>query len=183
VHLHGTGDELVAAFDRWAAEQRAADAAASRAKERSLRDQAQGSATWTGFLVDLAEAEDTVTLAIAGRRRSGRVVGVGADFLVLEQGNGRPALVARDAVSALWPERSAALASGDRPPRLDLDLAAALSLLAEDCQPLAVTVGDGEEVVGDLVSVGEDVCSLRSPAPARRVCHLPLAAVRVCELR
>ena len=38
----GAGEELVAAFARWAADQRAGTAAADRARERSLRDQAGG---------------------------------------------------------------------------------------------------------------------------------------------
>jgi hypothetical protein len=97
------GDELVAAFTTWAAEQRAESAAAGRARERSLREQAAASATWVGILVDLAEQGTRVTALVAGQRRSGRIAGVGRDFLVLDPRYGHTALIRLDAVLTLWP--------------------------------------------------------------------------------
>ena len=89
------GDELVAALDRWAAMQRAAAAAAGRARERSLRDQAATLATWTGVLVDLAEQGAPVTAVVANQRRSGRVIGVGRDFFGSTPGRAGSAWPAR----------------------------------------------------------------------------------------
>ena len=47
------------------------------AGRRSLHEQATASATWTGILVDLAEQAALVTAVVAGRRRHGRVAGIG----------------------------------------------------------------------------------------------------------
>ena len=104
----GAGDELVAAFVRWAADQRAATAAADRARARSLRDQATAAATWAGLLVDLAERLASVTTVVAGQQRSGRLVGVGRDFCVLQSDHGRTALIAVGEIAQLWPDAGTA---------------------------------------------------------------------------
>ena len=186
-HGHG-GDELVAAFARWAADQRVVAAAGDRARERSLREQARSSATWTGVLVDLAEQGSPVTVMVAGQRRCGRLVGVGRDFCVLEPDQGRTALIALPQVTELWPDRPAGWAlseppGGDRSPAIDLPLMAALALLAEDRSPVGVFSTGGLETAGDLVAAGDDVLTLRTGTPVRRLVYVPLRAVAVCELR
>lgn len=193
-------DDLLDAFQGWASSARVKAAAQARARERHLREQLGASATWTGLLVDLAERTTPVTLYVAGGKRSGRLVGVSTDFLVLDQPSGRPALVALRAVAALWsdgapppnggstdpataprgPERAP---SGDRGPSLQLSLGAALDTLAQEHAPVAITVEGGPDLVGALLVVGEDVLTLRPASPARRLVHVPLVAVAVCELR
>ncbi len=179
------GDALVAAFARWAADQRTAAAAGQRTRERSLREQATASATWTGILVDLAEQAALVTAVVAGRRRHGRVAGMGRDFCVLESEHNRTALIGLNAVSALWPEDLPASQppTGDRTPTLDLSMMAALALLAEERAPVAVVTTDGVETAGDLLAVGEDVLTLRAGGSTRRLALVPRHAVAVCELR
>jgi hypothetical protein len=179
------GDELVEAFARWAAGQRAGSAAAARSRERSLREQARASATWAGILVDLAEAATVVGALVAGQRRSGRLVGVGRDFCILEPRSGRTALVCLDAVSELSPDygTTAGLPAGDRGAALDLTLMTAMALLAEERYPVAVLTTTGAETAGDLVAVGADVLTIRTNPPARRVVYVPRTAVALCELR
>jgi hypothetical protein len=182
---HGRpGDELVAALDRWAASQRAASAAAGRARERSLREQAATLATWTGILVDLAEHGASVTAVLANQRRRGRIVGVGRDFFVLDAHPGRPALVRSDAVASLWPDHAAAvLPAGARGGEIDLSLMMAVALLAEERSPICVISTTGGETAGDLVAAGEDVLTVRTDASMRRLAYVPLGAVAICELR
>jgi hypothetical protein len=187
------GDELVAALDRWAAAQRVASAAAGRARERSLREQAATLATWTGILVDLAEKRAPVTVVLANQRRRGRLVGVGSDFFVLDASPARTALGRSDAVTSLWPEDAAAsLPAGGRMATIDLSLMMALALLAEERSPIRLTTTTGLEIAGALLAAGEDVLTVRtdssaisatSATSARRSAYLPLSAVAWCELR
>lgn len=197
-----SGEELVAQFTRWAAAQRAAEAVDRRTRERSLRDQAVGSATWTGLVVDLAERSAPVVMMVGAHRRRGRLVGVGQGFCVLEQPNGRPALVALGAIAALAPDQAgpsaAGAPSGNREPELRLSLAAALAALAEERSPVVVVLAGGHQESGQLIAAGEDVLTLRTDGAAgtsggggagvagvaaRRLVHVPVRAVLVCELR
>jgi hypothetical protein len=181
------GDELVAAFARWAAEQRTVSAAGSRSRERSLREQAAASATWAGTLVDLAERGAPVTAVIGQDRRSGRIVGVGQDFFVLDTRSGRHVLVVLGAVDALWPDQTAsplpAGPAGDRGGAIDLTMMMALALLAEERAPICLTTTSGIDTAGDLLAAGEDVLTVRTEAPNRRLAHVPFSAVAICELR
>jgi hypothetical protein len=179
------GDALVAAFARWAAEQRAVVAAGARTRERSLREQAAASATWLGVVVDLAERAAPVTAVVAGQRRPGRLVGVGRDFCVLQADTGRTALVALSAISELWPDGPAArdTPAGDRGAAINLPLMTALAMLAEDRSPVALISSTGVETSGELVAAGEDVLTLRTAPPGRRLVYVPARAVAVCELR
>jgi hypothetical protein len=179
------GDELVAAFARWAADQRAEAAAADRVKERSLRAQASASATWSGILVDLAEQATAVTAVVGAQRRRGRIVGVGPDFCVFEAHLGGSALISLPAMSALWPERTtgAIPPAGARRPALELSLLAALSMLAEERSPVTLVTLGGDEIAGDLIAAGEDVLTVQTDPPARRLAHVRLSALARCELR
>jgi hypothetical protein len=177
-------DELVAAFGRWAAAQRTESAATSRARERSLREQAAASATWIGTLVDLAEHRTEVTVAVNQKRRRGRLVGVGRDFCVLDHaGQGQTDLVALGAVSALWPDPAATpFASGARDGTIDLTLSMAFALLVEQRARIRLVTRTGDETAGDLITAGEDLLTVRTEPPTRRLVYVPLGAVAICEL-
>jgi hypothetical protein len=177
------GDRLVAAFARWVAAEQVAQAAAGRARKRSLAEQAASGATVAGVLVDLAEGGAAVTLASGDFRLNGHLVGVGSDFCVVDQAGGRPALVATSAIAAVWPGPSAGVdIAGDRAPALQLSFTGALALLAEDRVPVRLRVGS-LTVEGDLVRVGDQVLTLRGPPPGRRPLYVPCAGVQVCEIR
>ena len=178
------GEELVAAFARWAAQERARSAATDRARQRSLGEQALSTATWTGILVDLAERGAGVTLSVGGHRCTGWIVGVGRDFCVVEQaGRRRPALIPLAPISYVSADQPGrAIPTGDRPAGMELSMAAALAALAEERVPVALRAG-AEQVEGKVIGVGEDVVTLRADAPAGRLVHVPLAAVTFCEVR
>jgi hypothetical protein len=193
VHEGRSGEELVAQFARWAAGQRAADAVDRRARERSLRDQAVGSATLVGVLVDLAERSASVALLVGSHRLRGRLVGVGRDFCVLEQPSGRPILIALSALGSLTVATPAGsrpggigrieAPGGDRDPEVTLSLAAALGALAEERSPAALVVAGGHQEEGTLIGAGADVLTLRTDGQPRRLIHIPLEAVWICEPR
>jgi hypothetical protein len=178
------GDDLVAAFRRWAAGERTTAAAQNRARERWLREQASASASWAGVLVDLAEQSASVVIRVGRLRYAGRMVGVARDFCVVQQPGGRPTLIVLAAISALWPQvTSAGPPAGDRQPGLALSLAGALSALAEERSRVALTLTDGDPVEGEMVAVGEDVLTIRTESPSRRSVYVRLAAVTCCEVR
>jgi hypothetical protein len=182
-----SGEELVAQFARWAAGQRATDAVKRRTRERSLRDQVVGSATWAGLVVDLAEQSAPVSVTVGGQRLRGRLVGVGRDFCVLDQPSGRAALIALSALTLLAPEETPSSGvgapGGSRAPGLQMTLAAALAALAEERSPLGLVLAGGHQVEGVLIGAGEDVLTLRTDGRGRRLAHVPLAAVWICEVR
>jgi hypothetical protein len=193
VHEGRSGEELVAQFARWAAGQRAADAVDRRARERSLRDQAVGSATLVGVLVDLAERSASVALLAGAQRLRGRLVGVGRDFCVLEQPSGRPTLIALSALGSLTVASPAENGpggvgrvrppGGDRDPGVTLTMAAALSALAEERSPAALVLVGGHQEEGTLIGAGVDVVTVRTDGQPRRLVHIPFAAICICEPR
>jgi hypothetical protein len=180
VEWDGSGDSVVAAFARWAAEQRVAEAAGVRSKERSLRDQAAAEATWSGLLVDLAERNCEVELELRSRRVSGRLVGIGRDFCVLEQRGRRPALIPVEGIVAVWREGPA---DGSRFPALDLSFEAALAGLADDRSPVCILLAGGSQVRGELVGSGTGLITVRTGPTARRTVHVRTAHIELCELR
>ena len=174
------GDRLLAAFARWAAQQRTEQAAGMRSRERSLRDQAAGEATWSGLLVDLAETEAELTMEVGSRRMRGRLIGMGRDFCVLDQDGRRPALIPIDRIAGVWKEKPA---SGSRFPHLDLTFGAALSGLAEERSPVCVVLSSGNQVIGELISSGADLVTVRTEPSTRRTVHLQTSHIEICELR
>jgi hypothetical protein len=178
------GEGLVAAFAKWSAGQRAAQAARNRSVERSLREQSAGSATWVGSLVDLAETGSRVTLVVGESRLTGALEAVGLDFCVVVRAGRRPVLIRLDRVAAVWPGNpGGAAAAGSRFPALDLSLTSALSMLAEEHAPVNVAVTGGHQVAGELLSAGEDVLAVRTADGARRSVLVQLSSVEYCELR
>lgn len=169
------GDDLVAALTRWLAEQRADEAAASRAREAGLRRAAAEDATFAGVLRDLAERTAVVVLTgVGGRVHRGTVRVVGRDVVVVRTALG-DVLVRADAVAAIRGEGTPP-AGADRPPALDVGLAEALAAVADDRPRVVAVARDGRTVVGELRSVGVDVATVRLDDGAATVV-VPLAAV------
>lgn len=190
----GLGDpaaetRFLAALAGWAADQRVAGAAAGRARLRALTDAAAGSATLTGVLVDLAEWREEVILTAAGpagsEKLAGRLTGVGRDFAFLEPDRGTPVVVRVSAVTSVWPASARAGEpggpGGDRPAPFDLSLEAVLAAMAEQRAAVAVTTAT-DRIEGDLLSVGQDVMTLRAAGPRRLLVHVPTQALRWCRL-
>jgi hypothetical protein len=178
-----SGEDLIMAFTRWAGDERIGDAALGRSRQRRMSDAISASATWAGVLLDVAENALQVVLTIGSRRLSCRIVGVGVDFCVTESEASPPAIVAVSAISALAPSPQArGSLAGDRPPPIGLSFAAALAALADERLPVAVWSGD-VRIEGELLLVGQDVVSLRTAAPSRRLVYLPADRITVCEMR
>lgn len=168
------GDRLSA----WLASARADVAAAGRARERWLARAAAESATFAGVLLDLAErGEEVVVSGRTGRRLRGRVEAVGADFAALALTEGGAALVLFSAVAAVRGEPGAPPAPGDRPLQVEVGVAEALSVLAEDRPRVLVVCAGGEGLAGELVAVGQDVLHLRLDDAGRSTAYVPLASI------
>jgi hypothetical protein len=177
-----SGDELVAAFARWAADQRVNEAARRRSRERWLRQQATEDATMAGILTDLAERRAEVVANTRTHQVAGRMLGVAKDFFVIEGRDGAGVLVATEHLARISPlSREAQLAdpSGDRPPPLSLRLIDAFAMLASDRRPIRLGLIAGEAVAGDLVAVGRDVVTLRANPRAVKV-FVAFSAIEVC---
>ncbi|MGH9120778.1 MAG: hypothetical protein ACRDYC_02360 [Acidimicrobiales bacterium] len=177
-----SAEDLLASFARWAADERALEATRSRRRVVSLREQAAGSATLTGTLVDLAERDALVVLSGPNLHLAGRLVGVGEDFFTLSQTGGGLTLVSNRAVSTVRPEgRAQGAGQGDRGAPLSLDMAAALAWLAEERSPVRLVLAGGERLEGELVAVGVDVLTVRTGlAGSRQMVLVAVAAVEAC---
>ena len=177
------GEALILAFTRWAAEERIGEAALGRSRQRRMADAASASATWAGVLLDVAETALPVVLTVGSRRLSCRILGVGADFCVTDSEGSTAFIVAVSAISALEPSPPArGNTAGDRPPPIGMSFAAALAALADERLPVAVWSGE-VRFDGELLAVGEDVATLRTAAPTRRLVYLPIDRISLCEMR
>lgn len=142
--------------------------AQERARERWLRRQATESATLVGTILDLAESGTSLSLStVGGRRHDGRVVGLGADVVVLEDRGAHTAVrVAALAVVRPQPGSGAAIATGDRMAALDLDFVELLGRVVDDQPEVAIALLTGEVLSGTMLGVGTDVITVRL-APGR----------------
>ena len=92
----------LAGVERWAAEVRAREAADSRMRERWLRRSAEEEAELSGLLLDLAERRaPALVTTTSGRRHTGRLAAVGADFVALRSDDDRITLVALGALASV----------------------------------------------------------------------------------
>lgn len=177
-----SGDDSVESVLRslaeWAADQRVDAAAASRIRERWLRQQAVESATLAGIAVDLAESGARVSIrTVAGRSHHGRVDAVGRDFLVLRSTSARPTFLAMAAVAWLRPEPGTmGDGTGDRGAPVDVSLADVLLRMSGDRPHLQVTVGD-ETVTGQLRAVSADVLTVRTDGDPPATVHIRLGSI------
>lgn len=169
------GEDLVADLTRFLAEERADAAAASRARERWLRQAADEEARVAGVLLDLAERADTVMVqGVAGRSHRGRVRGVGEDFVALRTDR-TDVLIPYDAVVAIRAEGQP-MSGAARAQALDLALCDALSAISGDRPRVLVVSRDGTGLAGSLRAVGRDVVTLRL-ADAAGTVYVPIASI------
>jgi hypothetical protein len=92
----------LAGVERWAAEARAREAADARMRERWLRRSAEEEAELAGLLLDLAERRvPALVTTTSGRRHTGRLAAVGADFVALRRPDDRITLVALGALASV----------------------------------------------------------------------------------
>ena len=171
-------------WDRLLDEARADDQSQARIRERWLRQQATETATLLGTLVDLAESGAAVTVWLrGGRRHDGRPVGLGNDFVVLDD-RGEHITIRLDAASVVRPQPGhvARAATGDRTAALDLDFIELLGRLLADRPEVAVVVGD-DALVGTLLAVGADVLTIRVAPGDDGIAYCSAAAVSSVRFR
>ncbi len=177
-------DRLLGELRAWSADQRADDAARSRTVQRSLRQQAAEEATFAGTLLDLAEAGAAVAVQVTGGRQyRGVAAGVGRDFVAVRSDGGRLTLIAFAHIAAVRPTDVNAPATGARTPGRR-SLVQLLDLCVVD-RPRVQVVAAGEQVVGELVAVGDDVLSVRADAAGhgeRHVAYVPAGSVSEVSL-
>ena len=176
-------EDLLARLDRWVAAARTAEAAASRARQRWLRQVADESATFAGLLLDLAERGSPVVVqGQGGRRHRGTVLAVGIDFAALRTEGGVDVLLAFSAIASMRPDgRVVDSPTGDRVPTFELGMAEAVAAVGSDRpRVLLVTTADADGVAGELRSVGRDVVTIRLDGDGGTA-YVPMSAI--AELR
>ena len=171
-------------LERWAAEARAREAAEERVRERWLRTQAEEGGRLASVLAGLAEQEaDVVVTTTGGRAVSGRVRGVGSDFVAVVSPPGRTTLVALAAVAWVRPTPEAgdgrrhhratpAMGPDDGTPPEDREApsgAALADVLAQAVadRPRVAVFAAGASLTGELRAAGLDLLVIEpSGAPA-----------------
>jgi hypothetical protein len=173
------GGNLVARLDRWIAEMRSDDAAASRARERWLLTQAEESSTFAGVLLDLGEQRATVVIeGRGGRHHRGAIVAVAHDFCSLRTPTGRDILLSYAGIASVRADRHATAPTGDRAVSLRATLDEALATLAEERpRVLVVTLAGSEGLAGELRSVGRDVITIRLDGEPSVPAYVAISAV------
>ena len=172
-----SGEGLTARLERWAAEARVDEAARGRSRERWLRRQAEEESTVAGVLCDLVEGGGVVAVHTrSGRRHTGPVLAVGADFVAVDDPAGA-ALVALGALASLRTRPGVATVVGDRPSGGTLRLADVAAGLAEAGERVLVVTADGEALAGELRSVGRDVAVVRGGGEPPAAWYVPLDAI------
>ncbi|MBW3649362.1 MAG: hypothetical protein KY458_02215 [Actinobacteria bacterium] len=176
------GDKaFLAELDRLVADAAVEGAARQRAQSRVLRQIAQESATFAGVALELAERGDVVVArTTTGRSHGGRVLAVGADFLVLRDSSGPPVVLAMAGITSLRPRPGTGPsdAAGARRPPLDVRLAVLLAGFAGDRPRVQVmATGDPQPLAGELRAVGLDVATIRMDGDVGLLAHVPIAGV------
>lgn len=164
---------------------RADDLSAARVRERWLRQQATEEATFVGTLLDLAELAAPVSASlIGGRRHDGRIIGLTADGVVLDE-RGDHVVVRLGAVAFVRPSpgTASAVATGDRPAALDLSFGELLARVVGEQPEVALALVSGDAVGGRLLAVGLDVLSVRVASGDAGLVYCPLPSIASVRLR
>ncbi|HWC09973.1 MAG TPA: hypothetical protein VG455_02005 [Acidimicrobiales bacterium] len=184
------GDPAWAALadvERWAAEVRARDAADARVRERWLRHSAEEEADLATLLLDLAERKAPAAITTSsGRRHTGRVAAVGADFLAVRSDGDRTTFVALEAVAAVRVTGLGPVTGGPAGERGE-GRAVAVSVAdvlahAAGRRPRVHVHCDAATVAGELRSVGTDVVTLRTDGDPSGLAYVSLASVSEISL-
>jgi hypothetical protein len=185
------------AFLRHAAEVRVDAAATRRARLRNLVDQAAAEGTFAGVLADLAEQRTGVVVVLdSGREHRGRIVGLGDDFVAIEDGAAEDSAPTFVAVRAITFVRALRARQGGGASRVvtGRTLADVLTEMAAEHAMVRLMTAQGE-VVGQLRAVGRDVATVRlsgrgehveagvGRSSAARAAHTYVAVRAVTEVR
>jgi hypothetical protein len=152
-----------AALARLLGDERAAEEARMRARERDLRAAAFTDATLPGVLLDAAERGDRVAVrTVSGRTLQGHITLVVRDGLVLVGPLGESYLPFAGIASFRTPHaRRAIEPTGDRPPPRNATLTALLAELAPERPRVALAViGEAALLTGELRAASPDIVTI-----------------------
>ncbi len=161
-------------------EERAAGEVAARLRERALRQAAEEGATLAGLLIDLAErGAQVVVHTEAGTAHQGRLVAVGADYVVVRTEGGSEPHLRLDTLESVRLQRAErhGRPDGDRRPLVDLRLVEVLGRVVEERPRVVLRTRGGQRVAGELRSVGADVVTLVLDGERDQACCVPAAAI------
>jgi hypothetical protein len=164
------GDDT--SWDRFAADAREHEAAASRAREGWLRQAAGDDATLSGTLLDLAERGAPVVLTLrSGRRHRVAVWRVASDCVAVRHDDGRVSWIALASVAVIAGEPGGrAVPVSTRRAESDVTLVDVLSDLVADQATVALFVADMTDALrGRLVGGGRDVVRVATAGPTPEV--------------
>jgi hypothetical protein len=165
-------------FERWLGELRVDEDARGRARRHWLRTAAEEDASLPGVLFDLAERGATVAVVtIAGRRHHGPVVVVGEDFVALRTGADRHVVLRLDAVATIRVVDDGVAPLGDREVAASLLLVDVLIGLGADRLDASLVLTGGDQVSGEVRSVGRDVVVVRPHGAAHGSTYVGLDAI------
>ncbi len=176
------GDALGQVLHRLAAQTRADDAALARRRASGLARQAEEEATLGSVLLDLADRERPIVVQTTpGRSHRGWIHAVGADFVVLRDGD-RADIMVHFGVVASVRTHGGDVAVGDRP----FTVGTALVSLVQSIAPLRPRViaqsGTAPAVQGELRWAGKDVAAIRTHAgPVAYVALGTLTEITLCD--
>lgn len=169
-------DALSAGWSRWLADCRVDEAAAARARQRSLERQAAQESNIAGVLLDLGEQGQPVTVKTAsGHSCHGQVAAVGADFALICDDSGNQLLIPVASIATISASPAGRTVTGAR-----LGPSAALAdvihELATDQAQVEVVVAD-ECISGLLKTAGTDVIGVDVGSPLHGRVHVATAAI------
>lgn len=168
------GDRL-AGWSRWLADCRVDEAAAARARQRSLEQQAAQGSSVAGVLADLAERGLPATInTAAGQVCEGQIIAVGADFVFVRDPEG-DSLIPTGAIATIRTSTTTRPVTGARPVSTMI-LVDTLDELVADQAGVVVTVGD-ESFGGRLQAAGTDVIAVAVGKGREELAHIATAAI------
>lgn len=174
--LAGRHDDPAADWSRWLADCRVDDAVASRARQRSLEQQAAQESSIAGVLLDLGERGRPVTVrTVAGRCCHGRITAVGADFVLVRDDNDDQLVIPIASIATISAPETGCRVTGARL-RPSAVLADVIHELAADQAQVEVMVAD-ECVSGLLKAAGADVVAVDVDQPRADHIHVATAAI------
>lgn len=169
-------DDPVVGLSSWLAACRVDEAAAGRARQRSLEHQAAQEATIAGVVIDLAEQDLPVTLKTnAAQVFKGKITAVGLNFVFVLDAERGEVLIPTKAITMISAAPTSRPAIGVRPQSSVL-LGDVLNELVLDKAQVKVAVAD-ECVTGTLHAVGTDVMAIALSGAPRALAHVAVAAI------
>lgn len=169
-------DSLASELARLLGDERAADAAKDRVRQRHLRESATADATFLGTALDLAEQGAIVTVSTTtGRRVSGAIALVASDTVVV--GSTYMPLRAVAAIRRAPGTRSGP-ADGDRDaPRVSSFAALVGELALTRPRVVIAVVGEPDLLAGELRAAGTDVVTLHLDSGPHVIVYVSMASV------